>query len=113
MVTKMVTASLSRILDHLANSLSLFSACGILVPRLEMEPRPQAGNESRTSNHWIARELPAAFVRTKRQERRSFQLPLPGLAVLFYTQCYKAETSGIQGCAYQQTMDLLNYFFIN
>ena len=108
-----MTASLSRILDHLANSLSLFLACGILVPRLEMEPRPQAGNESRTSNHWIARELPAAFVRTKRQERRSFQLPLPGLAVLFYTQCYKAETSGIQGCAYQQTMDLLNYFFIN
>ena len=81
MVTKIVTGSLSRIFDHPADSLSFlfsfflslsffFLACGILVSRLEMEPRPQAGNESRTSKHWIARELPAAFVRTKTDRRR-------------------------------------------
>lgn len=77
MVSKIVTGSLSRILDRLANSLSFFSfisfffflASGILVPGLEMEPRPQAGNESRTSNHWTARELAAAFVRTKTDRR--------------------------------------------
>ena len=74
-----MTGSLSRILDGLANSLSFFFllfislffflACWILVPGLEMEPRPQAGNESGTSNHWTARELPAAFVRTKTDRR--------------------------------------------
>ena len=73
-----MTGSLSRILDRLANSLFFFLlfislffflACGILVPGLEMEPRPQADNESGTSNHWTARELPAAFVRTKTDRR--------------------------------------------